>query len=230
MKKYAVILFSGDSSRFGCETPKQFYEINDKPLIYYTIKSFMDSPLVDGIILVTKKEYIEKVASYCFEYQFRKIIGIAAGGSSRQESAFNGLALLSDDAKDDDIVLIHDGARPIVSKKIIGDLILALRDHEGATVALKSTDTIALVDNKHKEMVGVLNREEVYRIQTPQAFRFKTIFEAHKLYKGKNVTDDTQLLQGVYPIKIIDGDENLIKITRLSDIKYLKLILGEEDE
>ena len=230
MKKYAVILFSGDSTRFGDKTPKQFYEINDKPLIYYTIKSFEDSPLIDGIILVTKKEYINKVAEYVFKYNFKKIMGIAAGGASRQESSFNGLALLNDDAEADDIVLIHDGARPIVSKKIIGDLILALRDHEGATVAMKSTDTMVLVDNEHKEMVGVLNRDEVYRVQTPQAFRFGRIFEAHQLYKGKNVTDDAQLLQGVFPIKIVDGDENLIKITRLSDIKYLKLILGDEND
>ena len=230
MKKYAVILFSGDSTRFGDKTPKQFYEVNDKPLIYYTIKSFMDSPLIDGIVLVTKKEYIDKVAKYVFEYNFTKVIGIAAGGASRQESAFNGLLLLHDDANKDDMVLIHDGARPIVSKKVIADLILALRDHEGATVAMKSTDTMVLVDNENKEMVGVLDREQVYRVQTPQAFRFGTIFEAHQMYKGKNVTDDTQLLQGVFPIKIIDGDEKLIKITRLSDIKYLKLILGENDE
>ncbi len=230
MKKYVVILLSGDSTRFGSETPKQFYEINNKPLIYYTIKSFCDSPLIDGIILVTKKEYIDRLAGIVFEYKFTKIMGIAAGGASRQESSFNGLMLLADDAKDDDIVLIHDGARPLVSKKIIGDLILALRDHEGATVALKSTDTMVMVDNEHKEMVGVLNRDEIYRVQTPQAFRFKTIFEAHQLYKGRNVSDDSQLIQGVYPIKIVDGDEKLIKITHLSDIKYLKLLLDESDE
>ncbi len=230
MKKYVVILFSGDSSRFGGNTLKQFYEINGKPLIYYTIKSFQDSPLIDGIVLVTKEEYIEKVKEHVFEYGFTKVMIITKGGASRQDSSYNGLKFLSNYASKDDIVLIHDGARPIVSKKIIGDLILALRDHKGATVALKSTDTISIVDTKSKEMVGVLNRDEIYRVQTPQAFVFGPIMEAHELYKGKNVTDDAQLLQAVYPIKIVDGDENLIKITRLSDVKYLKLILGDYDE
>lgn len=230
MKKYAVILFSGDSTRFGSETPKQFYEVDGKPLIYYTIKSFVDSPLIDGIVLVTKKEYIDKVAKYLFDWKFTKVIGIAGGGKTRQESSFNGLMLLADDAKKDDIVLIHDGARPLVSKKVIGDLVLALKDHEGATVAMKSTDTMVLVDTLNQEMVGVLNRDEVYRVQTPQAFRFGTIFEAHQLYKDKNVTDDTQLLQGVFPIKIVPGDEKLIKITTLGDIQYLKLLLGKEND
>lgn len=230
MKKYAVILFSGDSSRFGGNSLKQFYEVDGKPLIYYTIKSFQDSPLIDGIVLVTKEEYIEQVKMYVFEYGFTKVMIITKGGSCRQESSYNGLKFLSHYAEKDDIVLIHDGARPLVSKKIIGDLILALRDHEGATVALKSLDTMSIVDNEKKEMVGILNRDEIYRIQTPQAFHFGIIMEAHEMYKGKNVTDDSQLLQGVFPIKIVDGDENLIKITRLSDIKYLKLLLGDYNE
>ena len=230
MKKYAIILFSGDSSRFGGNTLKQFFEVDGKPLIYYTIKSFQDSPLIDGIVLVTKQDYIEETKQIVFKYGFTKVMIITSGGASRQESSYNGLKFLANYASKEDFVLIHDGARPLVRKKIIGDLILALRDHEGATVGLKSTDTMSIVDTKQMEMVGVLNRDEIYRIQTPQAFHFGTILEAHEMYKGKNVTDDTQLIQGVFPIKIVEGNEELIKITRQSDIKLFKLLLGKEDE
>ena len=135
--------------------------------------------------------------------------------------------MLSEILSPSDIVLIHDGARPIVKEELINSLINALDTYQGATTAISSKDTIAMVDNTHMEMVGVLDRSQVYRIQTPQAFRFGIIKEAHEMYKGKNVTDDSQLLQGVFPIKIVLGDDSLVKITTMEDIKYLKVLLEE---
>lgn len=228
MKRFALILLAGDSTRFHSETPKQFYLVNDKPLIYYTIKSFQDAKNIDGILLVSKEEYINKVKDIIVKYNFTKVKGICIGGNSRQESVYNGLNILSEVLSPNDIVLIHDGARPLVKEELIDSLIKALDTYQGATTAISSKDTIAMVDNIHMEMVGVLDRNQVYRIQTPQAFRFGIIKEAHEMYKGKNVTDDSQLLQGVFPIKIVPGDDSLVKITTMEDIKYLKVLLEEE--
>lgn len=227
MKRFALILLAGDSTRFHSETPKQFYLVNDKPLIYYTIKSFQDAKNIDGILLVSKEDYINKVKDIVVKYNFTKVKGICVGGNSRQESVYNGLNMLSEVLSSNDIVLIHDGARPLVKEELINSLIKALDTYQGATTAISSKDTIAMVDNVHTEMVGVLDRTQVYRIQTPQAFRFGIIKEAHEMYKGKNVTDDSQLLQGVFPIKIVPGDDSLVKITTIEDIKYLKVLLEE---
>lgn len=227
MKRFALILLAGDSTRFHSETPKQFYLVNDKPLIYYTIKSFQDAKIIDGILLVSKEEYINKVKDIIVKYNFTKVKGICVGGNSRQESVYNGLNMLSEVLSPNDIVLIHDGARPLVKEELIDSLIKALDTYQGATAAISSKDTIAMVDNVHMEMVGVLDRNQVYRIQTPQAFRFGIIKQAHEMYKGKNVTDDSQLLQGVFPIKIVPGDDSLVKITTIEDIKYLKVLLEE---
>lgn len=225
MKRFALILLAGDSTRFHSETPKQFYLVNDKPLIYYTIKSFQDAKIIDGILLVSKEEYINKVKDIIVKYNFTKVKGICVGGNSRQESVYNGLNMLSEVLSPNDIVLIHDGARPLVKEELIDSLINSLDAYQGATTAISSKDTIAMVDNVHMEMVGVLDRNQVYRIQTPQAFHFGIIKEAHEMYKGKNVTDDSQLLQGVFPIKIVPGDDSLVKITTMEDIKYLKVLL-----
>ncbi len=227
MKRFALILLAGDSTRFHSETPKQFYLVDDKPLIYYTIKSFQDAKNIDGILLVSKEEYINKVKDIIVKYNLTKVKGICVGGNSRQESVYNGLNMLSEVLSANDIVLIHDGARPLVKEELIDSLIKSLDTYQGATTAISSKDTIAMVDNVHMEMVGVLDRNQVYRIQTPQAFRFGIIKEAHEMYKGKNVTDDSQLLQGVFPIKIVPGDDSLVKITTMEDIKYLKVLLEE---
>ena len=225
MKRIAIILLAGDSTRFKGETPKQFYEIKGKPLIYYTIRSFQNAKNIDGILLVGKESDFDRIKEIVTSNSFNKVIGLCEGGKCRQESVYNALNMLGEILTKDDYVLIHDGARPLVKEEVINGLIDALHTYMGATVALSSKDTIAMVDKAHMEMVGVLNRDEIYRIQTPQAFHYGIIKEAHEMYKGKNVTDDTQLLQGVMPVKIVEGDASLVKITTLEDIKYLESLL-----
>ena len=225
MKRIAIILLAGDSTRFKGETPKQFYEIKGKPLIYYTIRSFQNAKNIDGILLVAKESDFYRIKEIVTSNSFNKVIGLCEGGRCRQESVYNALNMLGEILTKDDYVLIHDGARPLVKEEVINGLIDALHTYMGATVALSSKDTIAMVDKAHMEMVGVLNRDEIYRIQTPQAFHYGIIKEAHEMYKGKNVTDDTQLLQGVMPVKIVEGDSSLVKITTLEDIKYLESLL-----
>lgn len=229
MKCFALILLAGNSTRFHNDVKKQFYLVNDKPLIYYTIKSFELAKNVDGIILVVQKDDVEIAKDIVKKYEFRKVKGLCYGGSSRQESVYNGLNMLSEVLSSDDYVIIHDGARPLVKENTIDSLLLELKNYHGVTTALETNDTIAMVDKSHMEMVGILDRSEIYQIQTPQAFRFGTILEAHELYKGKNVTDDTQLLQGIMPVKIVKGEKSLLKITSLDDIKYLETFLNEND-
>ena len=230
MKNIAIILLGGTGTRFGDDLPKQFYKVNNKPLIYYTITSFERSPLIDEIVLVANKDHKALLEEVLNEYEFTKIKHIVEGGITRQESALMGLFSLKDYLDRSDNVLIHDCARPLVDEEIIKELIEALDTHVGATVALPSTDTVTLIDKNNMEIVGTLNREEVYLIQTPQAFKYGAIFDAHLMYQGKNVSDDTQLLSGITPIKIIKGNKKLLKITTKEDILFLEVYLKDEQK
>lgn len=227
MNNTVIILLAGSSTRFGEATPKQFVLVKNKPLIYYTIKSFEDSSDVDQIVLVTKQENIEGVKSLVSCFGFTKVIDIVKGGETRQESAYNGLKSLENKLEKTDGVLIHDGARPLVSSRVIHELFEALHTYQGATTALPSENTITMVDKSSLEIVGTLNRDEIYQIQTPQAFIYGTILSAHEYYKGKNLTDDSQMLLGVTPVKIVLGDKKSFKITTKDDLKLLELFLGE---
>ena len=229
MKTVAIILLGGDSTRFNSDVPKQFYPVLGKPLIYYTIKSFETSPDIDSIVLVMNAKYQKELEEVLNTYKFSKILHIVEGGATRQESALVGLFSLRNILQREDYVLIHDGARPLVDHRIIKELKDALISHHGATAALPSTDTVTLVETNNLEIVGTLNRNEVYNIQTPQAFRFGSIFDAHLLYQGKNVSDDTQLLSGITPIKIVVGNKKLLKITTKEDILFLETYLKDEN-
>ena len=130
MKNIAIILLGGTGTRFGEDIPKQFYIVNDKPLVYYTIRSFERSPLIDGIVLVANKnhkDYLERILN---SYKFNKIKHIVEGGITRQESALMGLFSLKDYLDRSDNVLIHDCARPLVDREIIEELIDALEEEK----------------------------------------------------------------------------------------------------
>ena len=119
----AVILLAGSSTRFNSERSKQFFELNNKPLVYYAIKSFEDSPLIDHIVLVYKPEDIHEIESLLKRFSFKKVQKIVAGGTIRQESSYIGLQQVTDD-----YVLIHDGARPIVDQDIIARVVKDICD------------------------------------------------------------------------------------------------------
>lgn len=228
MKVTAIVLVGGSSTRFGSEVPKQFYKVNGKPLLAYTLDCFENSPEINDIVIVANPSYKNELEDLLNNYSYKKISHLVEGGKNRQESALFGLLAIENETDKMDRVLIHDGVRPLVSNEIIHELLEALKDHFGATVALSSTDTMCLIDLNNQELIGTLNRDEVYAIQTPQAFVYQAILEAHKLYQGKNVTDDTQLLSGVTPIKIIKGNKKLLKITTKEDILFLEVYLKEE--
>lgn len=227
MKQVAIILVGGSSTRFQSDIPKQLFPINGRPLLDYTIHSFEDSPDIDEIVIVINEQYEKEITELLNNGNYKKIKHLVSGGKSRQESAFFGLLSLEKELEPTDRVLIHDGARPLVDKDLIHELFESLNTHYGATVALPCTDTVCMVDKNSMELVGSLNRDEIYMVQTPQAFRYQAILDAHKLYRGKEVTDDTQLLLGVTPIKIIKGNKKLLKITTKEDILFLEVYLKE---
>ena len=178
-----IILAAGTSSRYNKKTPKQFDEsFNEKMLIEYSIETFLNNPKIDEVILVVPKLYLEKIKN-----KFKNCL-VIKGGETRQESSFLGLKACPKNCIN---VLIHDAARPFVSNNIIYNCIDNLNDNIAICPALPCTDTIAEVNN-NKAISKALNRNILYKLQTPQAFNYKDLLELQTKASLK-VTDDSNL-------------------------------------
>ncbi len=231
MKTIAIILASGIGARLGLDIPKQFYEINGKTVLERSIIAFHSNENVDEIIVVSHPDYILKVEEIVKNGYYKKVSKIISGGKTRQESSYNGInAIIDEKAK----VLIHDSVRPFVSKQIIDDCINALDNYNAIDVAVESSDTIIEID-KENCVKSIPQRKFLRRVQTPQGFKLQVIKKAHELASQKkdlSFTDDCGLVQEfqLAKVKVIEGDENNIKITYPSDIKLAENIINVCDK
>ena len=208
MKICAVITAGGTSSRFG-NTNKLLEKINGKEVLKYTIEAFEHSS-VDEIIICANKSIIEDLK----KLTSHKIV---EGGSTRQESVYNGL-----NAINCDYVLIHDGARPLITPEIINEVIKAVTEKKAVSVMTKTTDTIKEVDENGK-IIKTLDRSKLYNTQTPQAFEYNLIKSVHEELKGQNFTDDCGMAEALgYDVYVVNGDYKNIKITTKNDIEIAK--------
>jgi 2-C-methyl-D-erythritol 4-phosphate cytidylyltransferase len=227
MKTIAIILASGVGARVGLDIPKQFYEIQGKSVLEYSILAFHSNKKIDEIIIVSHPNYIFKVKEIVKNGNFNKVTKIVAGGETRQISASNGVnAVLEKEAK----ILIHDAVRPFVTNRIIDDCINTLNEFKAVNVAIESSDTIIEIDEENC-IKTIPQRKFLRRVQTPQGFHLTTIKKAHELASQKKelaFTDDCGLVKefDLAKIKVIEGNEKNIKITYPSDIKLAENIIN----
>ncbi len=226
----ALILAAGSGSRMGnADQPKQFLNIYNKPMIVHTIEAFEMHSGIEMIIVVTNESYIDQVKVWCKQYDLAKVKYVVAGGNSRQISVFNGIShLKSVGVKDDDNLLIHDAARPLISQKIISDNIEACDKFGAVDTVIPSSDTIIRsIDSLTIHEIG--KRSELFLGQTPQSFKFKLIYDAHEYaIKTKNTetTDDCKLVVNMnHPIHLVNGSKLNFKITTFDDLMMLKALL-----
>lgn len=219
----AVVLAAGKGKRMQSDVAKQYMLISDKPVLYYALQAFEDSD-TDEIIVVSDD------VSYCKEnvvdkYGFRKVKEIVAGGNERYDSVYNALTTI----RDADYVLIHDGARPCISKETINQSIKKLEQEDAFVVAVPVKDTIKVV--KDEKIEHTPNRETLWSIQTPQCFSYSLIKEAYDRLQGlpkEHITDDAMVLEKVMGIhaSVMMGSYQNIKITTPEDISIAKLFLN----
>jgi 2-C-methyl-D-erythritol 4-phosphate cytidylyltransferase len=221
-KVCAVIVAAGRGTRMGAGINKQFLEMRNKPVLYYTLMAFERCVLVDEIILVTAKSEMEYCKKDIVEkYSIKKVSKIAEGGQERQHSVYNGLKALTEC----DIVLIHDGARPFVDSKIIDDGIKYSKLYHACTCGVHPKDTIKVKDNNGFS-ISTLDRNSLFSVQTPQCFKYDLIISCHEqgLIDGIKVTDDTSVVEYYgHKVFLYEGNYNNIKITTPED-----LIIGEK--
>lgn len=215
-KVNAIIPAGGTSSRFGNKN-KLLEKIYDKEVIRYTIEAFEKSE-VDEIIICSNINIIDELKEIFKNSQKVKII---EGGATRQESVFNGLK-----ASECDYVLIHDGARPMISTDLINSAIEEVKTKKALTVATKTIDTIKeVIDGK---IVRTIDRAKLYNTQTPQAFEYNLIKDAHMKLYGQNFTDDAGMLEELgQTVYILNGSYKNIKITTQNDIDIAKIYLAQ---
>ncbi|MBV7274488.1 2-C-methyl-D-erythritol 4-phosphate cytidylyltransferase [Clostridium sp. PL3] len=225
-KNYAIIVAAGKGKRMRTDINKQFLNIKDKPLIYYTLKTFADSKAVDGIIIVCAEDEIEYCKHEIVEkYQIAKVLKIVSGGKERQNSVYNGINVI----KNCEIVLIHDGARPFVNDRIIEEGIKYAKEYGACACGVVPKDTIKIRDIKGFS-TSTLNRNEVFSVQTPQCFRYDLILKCYrKLNKEKvNVTDDTAVVNYYgNPVYLYEGSYDNIKITTPEDLYIAENIIDK---
>ena len=214
----AIILAGGKGKR-----SKQFIEIKGKPIIYYTIKKFSENKKIDNIVVVLSKDEVGYFKENILEKYNLKVDNIVIGGTERQDSVYNGLKSLED--TNTDIVLIHDGARPFISDRIIDDGIKFAQVYGACAPGVMPKDTIK-IKNESNFSVSTPDRGSLVAIQTPQVFKFNEILECHEKIKINNivVTDDTMVAEKFgYSVYLYDGEYTNIKVTTPED-----LILGEK--
>jgi len=228
MKVTGIILAGGVGARMGSDLPKQFIKINGKPIILYSVETFIKNQSISEIIIVCNKDSIDILKSILEKAGlFEKIFKIIPGGRTRQESAKLGVEVVSSDT---DIIILHDSSRPFVTDKLIEEVSSAAFMYEAATPVISVTDTI--VTTKKDDFVGEIPlRETMKRVQTPQAFQYKTIRDAHNWAEEngyKNFTDDCGIIiKKGEQVKMVPGDEKNIKLTSSVDLVNAEYICRE---
>lgn len=231
MEKFAAIVLSaGTGSRMKSDIPKQYMDLNGRPVIYYSLKAFEDSN-VESIVLVTGRDDIEYCRKEIVEkYGFTKVKAIVAGGAERYDSVFEGLKAINDC----DYVMIHDGARPMLDSNIIERAWSGAVEYKACVVGMPVKDTIRIVGTDGTA-ISTPDRKSLWQIQTPQAFDYRLIYEAYskvladvKAGKQKaNITDDAMIVECASNVKVhmTEGDYRNIKITTPEDIQVAEIFL-----
>ena len=211
-----IILLAGNSTRYG-NSNKNFEKVNDKYIITYSLEVFNENEFIDDIILVIRKEDLKIVRDIISNMKLNKNIQVVFGGKSRGESVYNAISKVNSE-----IVVIHDGARPLIKSDYINNCLYYMNEYKGAIIGVKAKDTIKIV-NEFGEIVTSTKRENTYLAATPQVFDRKILLELYNKYKGIEFTDDASLLESDgYKVKLVDGDYTNIKITTKSDIEIVK--------
>lgn len=226
MKNTAIVLAGGSGSRMKSEIPKQYLKIEDRTVLYYSLKQFQDCPLIDDIILVAGRDYMEFCRDrYIKEHNISKIKCIAEGGSERYESVMKGL-----EETEEGYVFIHDGARPCITGELITRICDDVKKYGAVITAVPSKDTVKIADEGGC-VSSTPDRNRVWMVQTPQAFKTGLIKKAYDGLKKSgsyiNITDDAMLVEMFTDTKvhITKGEYTNIKITTPEDMGLAEMFI-----
>lgn len=223
MKKYAVIVAGGAGTRMGGSIPKQFLLLNDRPVLYYTLKVFLEAYSDIQVILVLPEEYTDLGREIIDAYFDYSRIQITSGGETRFHSVKNGLAL----AEKESIIFIHDAVRCLVTVNLIRRCYENALKTGSAVPALRSKDSVRLLNEEENDN-EVIDRSKVVFIQTPQTFHSRIILPAFEIDYKERFTDEATVVEAFgLKISLVEGEENNLKITRPIDLFLAEKLMEE---
>lgn len=223
-KNSAIIVAAGNSTRMGQGISKQFLKICERPVIYWTLKAFEDCNCIDEIVVCSKKSDFDKMREIIRKYKITKVKCLVQGGSTRQQSVVNGVNATSSDSN---YLVIHDGARPLITCDMIEKAIAGAMENGAAAIGVQVKDTLKIVD-ENSLIIGTQSRENLWAVQTPQVFEKEIYIKALKAAQADDMdcTDDCQLIERInQKITMVIGQSLNIKITTSDDLLLAEAIL-----
>lgn len=229
----ALIIAGGSGQRLGQDIPKQFINVYDKPVVIYTLEGFQNHPQIDAIELVCIDGWHDVVKAYARQFNIDKLKWIISGGSTAQESIRNGVYNLDGKCSSEDIIIIHDGIRPLVDDSVLSDVIIKCRQYGNAVTSLPYNEQIFVADDD-KSTTSYIPRETLRRVATPQAYQYGKLIKAyHEAYERKigiygSSYTNTMMVELGEKLYFAAGSDKNIKITTKDDLELFKAYLKME--
>ena len=226
----ALIVAGGSGSRMGQDIPKQFINVYDKPVLFYTLAGFQEHPLIDAIEVVCIDGWHDVLWAYAKQFNITKLKWVISGGKTVQESIRNGVYHLEDECAADDIVVIHDGIRPLVDETVLTDVIEKCQQYGNAVTSLPYNEQIFLADDE-LSTVKYIPRETLRRVSTPQAYKFgKLDWAYHEAFAKKigiygSSYTNTMMVELGERLYFAKGSDRNIKLTTKDDLELFKAYL-----
>ena len=233
----AVIIAAGSGSRMGQDIPKQFINVFDRPVLIYTLESFQNHPEIDVIEVVCLDGWQQVLRAYASQFNITKLRWIVTGGDSAQESIRNGVFNLEDKCGSEDIIIIHDGIRPLVDESVLSDVIAVCREKGNAVTSMPYNEQIFVVSEEDPATTTqYIPRETLRRVSTPQAYRFDKLDQAyHKAFEeeigiyGSSYTN-TMMVELGERLYFAKGSDRNIKLTTKGDLEMFKAYLKSDKD
>ena len=233
----AIIIAGGSGHRMGQDIPKQFINVYDKPVIIYTLEGFQRHPQVDAIEVVCIDGWHEVLWAYAHQFNISKLRWVVGGGTTGQESIRNGVYNLEGKVKDDDIIIIHDGIRPLVDESVLTDVIMKAQQYGNAVTSLPYNEQIFVVSQEDSSTTKqYIPRETLRRVSTPQAYRFDKLRHGyHEAFEkgigiyGSSYTN-TMMVELGETLHFAAGSDRNIKLTTKDDLEMFKGYLKKDKD
>ena len=229
----AVILAGGSGTRMGLDIPKQFVNVYDKPILFYTLEGFQRHPQINAIEVVCIDGWEEVLWAYAKKFGITKLKWVVSGGNTAQESIRNGVYHLEGKIAPEDIVIIHDGIRPLVDETVLTDVIRKARQYGNAVTSLPYNEQIFVADDEIST-TKYIPRETLRRVATPQAYRFDLLYSRyHEAFEKKIGTNgshyaNTMMVELGVRLYFAAGSDKNIKLTTQDDIEMFKAYLKSD--